>query len=251
MFARCARVAPATALMPSAPSAATFTTSCFSSWSTLMPGLSVSVRLPFAPFTATEVSATVALTPCGRSTGFLATRDMTTPASGNDAQHFAALTSSARLRIRHHTLRRRHDHGPHAAENLRQRGTTAINSQPRPAHALEPVDHRPSVVILELHTQGRLAAITGHRVVRDVALVLQYLDDGHLELRGRQRNVGLARALAVADTRQEVGNRISHAHELPLTSSPCSGPECRHASPPRAAWCAPDRTCDTPHASGR
>src|SRR5262245_18094892 len=143
MLARWAGVAPATALMPSASSRSTFTTSFFSSCSILMPGLSASVRLPFAPFSATEASATVAVTPCGRSTGFLATRDMTTPASGNDAQHFAALAGGARLCIRHHTLRRRHDHRAHAAEDLRQLGATAVNAQPRTADALQAVDHRP------------------------------------------------------------------------------------------------------------
>src|SRR2546430_10662885 len=38
--------------------------------------------------------------------------------------------------------------------------------------------------------------------------------------RGRELHFALARGLAVADARQQIGNGVGHAHAAPLTSSP-------------------------------
>src|SRR5450755_4355967 len=101
MFARCARVAPAMAFNPSAVESAS-TARCLSlSW-TLMPLLIARVSEPFEPFTVTASAPIVALTPCGRSTGFFATRDiMKTLYLLNDEQHFAAGAGRARLLVGH------------------------------------------------------------------------------------------------------------------------------------------------------
>src|SRR5580658_1521228 len=116
MFARCARVAPATAFKPSAVELAS-TSRCLSLSSTLMPLFSGSVSEPFAPLTVTAFSPTVALTPCGRSTGIFATRDINKPLGYaaillNDKEHFAAGARRARLTIGHDALRRRHHRDP-------------------------------------------------------------------------------------------------------------------------------------------
>src|SRR5580692_1762662 len=122
MFARCARVAPATAFMPSAVVLAS-TERCLSCCRTLMPLFSASVSEPLAPFTVTLSAAIVALTPCGRSTGFFATRDMMNSWRYrllNDEEHFAAGAGRARLPVGHDALRRRDHRHPQAAQHLRQ-----------------------------------------------------------------------------------------------------------------------------------
>src|SRR5581483_8005391 len=148
-------------------------------------------------------------TPCGRSTGALATLLMS---SRHDAQDFAALADGARLAVRHHAPRRRDDHGTHAAENLRQLVLAAVDAQPRTAHALQTVDDRPALVVLEADGQRLLRAIALEAVVRDVAFVLQHLRNRGLELGGGHAHLALARALAVADASQQIGDGIGHAH---------------------------------------
>src|SRR5689334_22537477 len=137
MFARCARVAPACAR---ASSFAYFTWICLSFCSMDTPVLSGRDNEPLAPFTVTASVATVAVTPCGRSMIAFVTRDMALHSLRDDAQDFAALADRARLLVRHHALRRRHDDGAHTAEHLRQLVLTAIDAQPRPRDALEAID---------------------------------------------------------------------------------------------------------------
>src|SRR5258708_37140049 len=115
------------------PSSAVFasTSRCLSCCTTLMPLLMASVSVPLAPFTVTISAPIVAMTPCGRSTGFFATRDMITPYVTNllnDKQNFAAGAGRARLPVGHDALRRR-DHGDsQAAEHLRQLALAAANA---------------------------------------------------------------------------------------------------------------------------
>src|SRR5437867_7024246 len=49
------------------------------------------------------------------------------------------------------------------------------------------------------------------RVVGDVTFVLQNTHDLRLDLRVRHEHVDLLRARGIADTRQKIGNRISHS----------------------------------------
>src|SRR4029077_10322208 len=133
-------------------------------------------------------------------------------ASGDDAQHLTALARGTRLAVGHHALRGRDDHGAHAAEDLRQLILAAVNPQTRAADALEAVDDGAALEIFQPHRQARLAAIGIETEVADVALLLQHLDDGGLEVRGSELHFALARSLAVADACQQVGNGVSHAH---------------------------------------
>src|SRR5476649_971395 len=154
MFARCARVAPAMAFIPSSAVFAS-TERCLSCCTTLMPLLRASVSVPLAPFTVTVSAPIVALTPCGRSTGFFATRDISIlPLSGDRLldyeQHFAAGAGRARLAIGHDALRGRDHRDTQAAQHLRQFVLAAIDTQSRAADALDAIDHGPAVVILEL-----------------------------------------------------------------------------------------------------
>src|SRR5580698_3226122 len=117
MFARCARVEPASMRTPSSAPYLTF--SVLSACSTVTPVFRARLSEPFAPFTVTCAPEMVAVTPCGRDTGAFATLLITCPL-GHDAQDFAALSDGTCLFVRHHTARRRHDHGAHASQELRQ-----------------------------------------------------------------------------------------------------------------------------------
>src|ERR1700749_3877757 len=146
MFARCARVAPA--CMRAIPGSAYLTSSFCSVCTTVTPRVSGVLRLPFAPLMVTCSGDKVAVTPFGRSTGALAILDMSVSllTSGHDAQDFAALSDRAGLLVRHHALRRRHDHRAHSAENLRQLVLAAVDPQARTADALNAVDDGTSLV---------------------------------------------------------------------------------------------------------
>ena len=60
-----------------------------------MPLFRARVREPFAPFRVTLSAPIVAVTPCGRSTGAFAIRDMSrSSVFDHDAEHFAALPAA-------------------------------------------------------------------------------------------------------------------------------------------------------------
>src|SRR5689334_18869609 len=102
MLARCARIEPARMRAPSDLPKATCSVLSFSA--TVTSAASGNVRVPFAPLMVTSPGATVAVTPCGRLTGFLATRDILSSTLGHDAQDFAALADGAGLAVGHHAL---------------------------------------------------------------------------------------------------------------------------------------------------
>src|SRR5215469_5480971 len=249
MLARCARVAPA--LVRACPGSVNLTSSFFSVCTTDTPPSKGSDSEPFAPLMVTACAATVAVTPCGSSTGALAILDMLRLPSGHDAQDFAALSDRACLLVGHHALGRGNDHGAHAAEDIRQLVLAAVNPQSRTADALQAVDHGASLEILQSDGESRLAIRGVEAVVGDIALILQHLDDRGLDVRGGELHLRLARGLAVADACQKIGNGIGHAHALFLTSSPWRVPESPHGLRPRGSSRATGRTCGTPRASVR
>src|SRR6516165_6946797 len=145
MLARWARVAPACMARPSP--APYLTPRRFSSCTMLMPLASGRVSDPLAPLMVTACGVTVALTPCGRSTGALATLDMVGFPSGHDAQYCAALADRAGLAVGHDALRRGDDHGPHPAQDLRQLVLASIDAQAGATHPLQAVDDGTALVI--------------------------------------------------------------------------------------------------------
>src|SRR5690606_12772772 len=90
---------------------------------------------------------------------------------------------------------------------------------------------------LEPKVKLGLAASLLHLEALDVAFVLQYGGDCHLQLRRRHHDGFLLNALGVADPREHVRDGIAHAHVLwpPTTSSPSLGRGSARASRPRAA----------------
>src|SRR6185437_3355332 len=168
----------------------------------------------------------------------------------HDAEHFAALPDRARLLVRHDALGRGDDDRPHAAQDLGQLVLAAVDAQARAADTLQAIDDRAAFEVLEADGQGRLAGVFLEPEVSDVAFVPQHLHDGGLQPRGGEANLGLARGLAVADARQEIGDRIGHAHGALLTSSPSRAQGSRRGWPPRGSSPARGRTCGRPRVSG-
>src|SRR5690349_3896736 len=151
MLARCARIEPARMRAPSDLPKATCKVLSFSA--TVTSWARGNVRVPFVPLMVTRPGATVAVTPCGRFTGFLATRNVRSSACSHDAQTFAALAKGAGLAVDHHALRRRDDHCSHATEHLGQLILAAVNAQASTRHTLETVDHGTAVVVLQVDGQ--------------------------------------------------------------------------------------------------
>src|SRR5579871_767995 len=212
MLARCARVAPARMRTASSPSGY-LTARDLSFCSIDTPADSGSDSEPRAPLIVTAAAVRLTVTPVGTSMIRLATLDMIAfPGSGDDAEHFAALADGMRRLVGHDALGRRHDHGPHAAQHPRELALAPVDAQPGTAHALDAVDDRAPLVVLELDGQQRLAFVARAREVSDVTLVLQHREDRGLELRGPHGHARLAGGLPVADARQQVGDRIGHAH---------------------------------------
>src|SRR5690554_1036138 len=179
--------------------------------STTPEGMAID-RLPFGPFVATVPSWTFSSTPFGRVIGFLAIRDIAVTPLGHEAQDLAADALLACLRIGHDALRGGDDGDAEAVEDLRQLGLATIVAQARARDALDALDDRTALVILELDLEVGLGAVLDHARAGDVALVLHDLGDGHLGLRGRHLYRRLADGRRIAHAGQHIGDGISHAH---------------------------------------
>src|SRR5262245_5514769 len=168
--------------------------------------------VPLLPLTVILSAVSCTSTPLGTSIGILATRDICVLLSGHVDQHFAADTGGARLVVGHHALGRGDDRHAEAVHHLRDRVTALVDTQARAADALDALDHRPAGVVLQRDLELVLAGIALDGEAVDVALVLQHLRDRHLQLGRRHRHHGLLDALRIADARQHVGDRVTHAH---------------------------------------
>src|SRR6185369_4441168 len=132
--------------------------------------------------------------------------------SGDVAQHFATDTGSARLAVRHHAAGRGHDCHAQAIHDLRNVVAALVDTETRPADALQAFNHRTAGVVLQTDLEFRFACIALDGVGIDVALVLQDLGDRDFQLRRRHHNAGFLDHLCVADASQHVGDGITHAH---------------------------------------
>src|SRR3989338_563474 len=181
---------------------------CAPSWVTFTRGCTAYSRLPLGPFTLTWLPLSLTSTPPGMVTGFFAILDMFAlsprPASGNDAQHFAAEAGLARGAIGHDPFGRGDDRHARAAEDARQPVLGPILTQAGRAHALDALDHPPALEILERDLQRRFTGVADLAPVLDIALVLEHLRDGALDARGRHAHADLLGLLAVADAGQHV-----------------------------------------------
>src|SRR6058998_3654002 len=98
------------------------------------------LSLPFGPSARTMPSPTWTFTPWGMGMGFLPMRDMSgsLPHVGED---FAADLLPARLAVRHHALRRRHERHAHAGEDRRDAVVPDVDAAARGRDPHEAGDH--------------------------------------------------------------------------------------------------------------
>src|SRR5690606_4302529 len=183
-----------------------------SSMRTSMPAGLATLRVPFGPLTLIDSAWALISTPFGRAMGFLAMRDMCVTPLGHEAQDLAADALLARLRIGHDALGGGDDCDAEATEDLGQRVLAAVLAQARARHALELLDHRTAFEILEFDLELGLGAVLDHPQAADVALVLEDVGDGDLDLGGRHLHRRLADRGRILDADQHVGDGISHAH---------------------------------------
>src|SRR5690606_5768770 len=179
-----------------------------------MPAGLATLRVPFGPLTLMVSGWTLSSTPLARATGFLATRDMVVSPLGHDAQDFAADALLARLRVGHDALGGGNDGDAEAVEDLGQRVLAAVLAQARARHALQGLDHRLALVVLQGDLQFGLGAFLGDAGVDDVTLALEDVGDRDLGLGGRHLHRRLADRGRILDADQHVGDGISHARGL-------------------------------------
>src|SRR3546814_1062742 len=136
------------------------------------------------------------------------------------AEDLAADIGGAGLVVGHHAARGRHDRDAEAVVDLRQILDLLVDPTARLRHAIDLVDDRLAVLILQLDPQiaHALTNVLG-RVAADVALPLQHIKDADPQIRRRALDDCLARTLSVADSRQQIAQGITQQH-LPDTPLP-------------------------------
>ena len=94
----------------------------------------------------------------------------------------------------------------------------AVKADVSEPDALQALDHRLALVILEGNFQFRLG-VAIDAIVGDVAFVLEQLGDSHFQLGRRHGYRHFVCALTVTNTGKQVSDRILHAHSVsPITS---------------------------------
>src|SRR5688572_12209678 len=167
MLARIARRVPVSGI---SAASSVENTAWPSSTLTAIPAGLTTVSVPFGPLALIESAWTFSSTPLARATGFLATRVMSVPPLGHEAQDFTADALLARLRIGHDALRGGDDGDAEATEDLGQLVLAAVLAQARTGVALEALDHRLAFVILQRDFEFGLAgADFRHARVQDIA----------------------------------------------------------------------------------
>src|SRR3954447_19795429 len=164
-------------------------------------------------------------------------------------EHFAAQLSLARTCAGHDAVARADDDHAQAAEHARNVRLGRVDTQAGLRDALEATDHGHLADVLELHADHRMDAILYLVVALDEALVPEDLRDCPLALRGRDEDLRVSRAAAIADARKHVGDWIGNVHLT--TSSTWSRRGARPAVRARGSRCGTGRSGACSHAGGR
>ena len=109
--------------------------------------------------------------------------------------------------------RGRQDRDPEPVIDARQVADLRIDAPPRFRDPRDLADHRLAIDVFQLDLElGDAGPHLLAREAADIALALQHVEHVGAEIRGRRRDDGLPRALAVADAGQHVGEGIAHRH---------------------------------------
>src|SRR6185295_17759151 len=128
-------------------------------------------------------------------TGYLAIRDIVFGSLHHEAEHFAAHAGFARATVGHHAPGGGDDRNAKPVHHARDVVAALVDAQSRARDALDLFDHRLACVVLQADLDHGLAVGAADGEVLDVALVLQDLGDGLLNLRCRDDHAHLLRRL--------------------------------------------------------
>src|SRR6266516_2953684 len=223
MLATSERVSPCSA-RSSPRSVGRLTTSCPSSFSTVIRAGTFCVSSPSGPFTVTRPGSTATLTPSGISIGCLPIRLIRSP---DEADDLAADSAFLRRPAGDETARGGEDRGAHPPEDAWQAILASVHAAARLRDALQVGDDPlPVAPELEIDDERVEALALLDSEVLDVALLLEDAGDLLLQARGRHRRRVVHRLVGVADPREHVGNRVCmHAYQL-LLVMPGIAPSC-------------------------
>src|SRR5579864_6541506 len=163
---------------------------------------------PLGPFTVKVPLSRAAVTPAGRAIGFLPMRDILE----HLRQHFAADVLLARLGVRQHTARGRHDDRAEAVADARKLASGRIDPAAGLRHSSQVLDCRLALEIFELDPQALLARELFLGISADIAFALEHIENSRAQLRGRRQDAVLPGLLAVADAGEQVTQGIGHRH---------------------------------------
>src|SRR6478752_207114 len=189
-----------------------------SSRDTLIGSATASSRVPLGPLTDTFWPSIDTSTPAGTGTGCFPIRDIASSPSPHVCEDFAAHALSGSLAVGPQTRRRGNDRHAQTAEHARQIGGSRVDTQTGLGHPAQACDAALTArSVLQLHHK-RLAhpSILGV-VIGDVTLRLEDLGDVGLDLRVRQGHLVVIRRIGVAQTCQEVCDRVRHGHDSRFT----------------------------------
>src|SRR5215469_5426946 len=185
------------------------------------------LRLPFGPFTVTSRPSMVTSTPDGTTTGIRPIRDIVCllPDVSEDFPAYALLLG---LPVGHQAARRGNDRDAETAEHPRQVVLARVDPKARLGHSLDARD-RPLTrrAVLERDHQALANLGVLYAPASDVALLLEYLGDVHLDLGMRHRHRIVVCRIGVAQPGQHVCDRVGHCHSasrLPRRGFPLCWP---------------------------
>src|SRR3984885_2147819 len=171
--------------------------------------VSDSFSSPSLPFAVTMPPAMATCTPAGISTGYFPTRDIRAIPLEHAAEDFAANIGGACLGIAHHASRRGKDGNTQASVDPLQFLDLGVHPATRLGDAMDLLDDRFTLIVLQLDAQLRDAWAQLFRgITPDEAFTLQHTQHILPQLRRRRHADGMARALSIANAGQHIPDGI-------------------------------------------
>src|SRR5215217_6745231 len=173
---------------------------------------------PFGPLTDTFWPSIVTSTPDGTGTGCFPIRDMSTYPSPHVCEDFAAHALTSGLTVGPEARGSGDDRHTKATQNPRKVGGFRVHPQTGLGHPAQARNAAlPAGAVLQLYDKVFADSCVLDVKVGDVALALEDLRDIGLDLRVWQLHLVVVRRIGVAQTCQEVCDRVRHGHDSRFT----------------------------------
>src|SRR5262245_51229945 len=196
--------------------------------SAVMPSTRGWVSVPLGPATVTTPASTFTWTPLASGMGSLPIRDMALSALlplPHVTEDLAADARPLAGRPGEDPLGGGEDRDAQASQDPGDLALATVDPAPGAAHALQAGDRLLSrVPVFQLQPQLALAAVLHQLVAGEVPLLGQDARDLRLHLGSGHVHRLVAGHETVAQPRQQVGDRIGHAHRARLLTSSTSSP---------------------------